>query len=131
MNMEKYFIEHKGTGVMATGNSEGLVTTAIYSKPHVLSSDEVAFIMRDRLTHNNLQENYHACYLFQEKGKGYRGVRLYLSKIDESTDHELIEAMSRRCLSPEEDMALGEKYMVRFKVDRILNLIGGEEIPID
>ncbi len=131
MNLKNYFSEHKGTGVIATSNKAGVVDMAIYSTPHVLSDDELAFIMRDRLTHSNLQENYHAGYLFMETGQGYKGVRFFLSKIDESTDHDLIEAMTRRHLSPEQDKALGDKYLVRFKVDRVLQLIGGVEIPLD
>ena len=131
MKLEKYFAEKKGIGVMATSDSKGIVDTAIYSRPHVLSDDEAAFIMRDHLTHKNLQENRHANYLFLEEGQGYSGVRLFLTKIDESTDHELINSMTRRHLSPEEDKALGEKFLVRFKVDKVLNLIGPEQKSIE
>lgn len=82
MNMETYFSKMKGIGVMATSDKNGVVDTAIYSRPHVQGRDELAFIMHDRLTHKNLQENNHAGYLFLEEGKGYSGVRLFLSKID-------------------------------------------------
>ncbi|MDD3620097.1 MAG: pyridoxamine 5'-phosphate oxidase family protein [Desulfobulbaceae bacterium] len=131
MKLNQYFEEKKGVGVMATSSAKGVVDAAVYSRPHVLSSDEVAFIMRDHLTHQNLQENRHANYLFIEEGGGYAGVRLFLTRIDESTDDKLISSMSRRSLSPEEDRARGEKFLVRFKVDRVLNLIGGEEIRLD
>ncbi len=131
MNLKTYFNNSKGVGVVATSDNKGVVDTAIYSKPHVLSTDEIAFIMRDRLTHKNLEENRHANYLFLEDGQGYRGVRLFLTKIDESTDRELIASMTRRHLTPEEDLAKGDKFLVRFKVNRVLFLIGGEEIIVE
>lgn len=131
MNLKTYFNDCKGVGVIATSDNKGMVDTAIYSKPHVLSTDEIAFIMRDRLTHKNLEENRHANYLFLEDGQGYRGVRLFLTKLDESTDHELIASMTRRHLTREEDLAKGDKFLVRFKVNRVLSLIGGEEIVVD
>lgn len=131
MNMESYFTETKGVGVMATSDENGVVDTAIYSRPHVQGRDEVAFVMRDRLTHQNLQTNSHASYLFLEDGQGYSGVRLFLTKLDESTDQELIASLTRRHLSPEDERLQGEKFLVRFKVNKVLQLIGGEEIALD
>lgn len=131
MNLEKYFSETKGKGVMATSDKAGVVNTAIYARPHVLNKGEIAFLMRDRLTHKNLLENDHACYLFIEDNPGYNGVRLYLTKLDESTDSDLIASMTRRGLSPEDDKAKGDKFLVRFRVDRVLNLIGGDEITLE
>ncbi|MBC8318300.1 MAG: pyridoxamine 5'-phosphate oxidase family protein [Desulfobulbaceae bacterium] len=131
MNLEKYFTDKTGVGVIATSDDGGVVDTAIYSRPHVMGNDEVAFVMRDRLTHKNLQENSHASYLFLENRQGFIGVRLFLTKISESSDHALIDSMTRRHLSSEEDKARGEKFLVRFKVNKVLSLIGGEEIPID
>ncbi|MBW6520923.1 MAG: pyridoxamine 5'-phosphate oxidase family protein [Desulfoarculaceae bacterium] len=131
MNLENYFTTTKGVGVMATSEENGVVDTAIYSRPHVQGTDEVAFIMLDRLTHQNLQTNTHANYLFLEDGHGYNGVRLFLTKLDESTDQELIATLSSRHLSPENDRLRGEKFLVRFKVNKVLKLIGGEEIAID
>lgn len=130
MNLKDYFSEAQGIGVIATSDAHGVVDTAIYASPHVLEKDTVAFIMRDRLSHKNLQENNHANYLYMEAGRGYRGIRLFLTKLDETEDHNLIESMTRRNLSPEEDRAKGKKFLVRFKVDKILNLIGGEKIPV-
>ena len=131
MNIETYFTDTKGIGVMATSNSEGVVDTAIYSRPHVQGSDEVTFIMNDRLTHKNLQENNHANYLFLEEGQGYSGVRLFLSKIGESSDQEQIASLSRRHVTAEQQVRQGEKYLVRFKIDKVLTLIGGNELPAE
>ena len=131
MKLEDYFSEKKGVGVMATSDTDGVVDTAIYSRPHVQGDDKVAFIMRDHLTHMNLQENGNANYLFMEDGRGYSGVRLFLTKLEESSDHELIASMTRRNLSAVEDKALGEKFLVTFKVNKVLTLVGGTEIAID
>lgn len=131
MNLENYFLEMKGFGVMATSDENGVVNTAIYSRPHVLGKNEVAFIMHDRLTHKNLKKNKHANYLFLKDGGGYNGVRLFLTKLDESTDQELIASLSKRHLSLEDDRLRGEKFLVRFSVDKAYNLIGGDEIDLD
>lgn len=131
MNLETYFSEMKGIGVMATSDKNGVVDTAIYSRPHIQGRDELAFIMRDRLTHKNLQENNSANYLFLEDGQGYSGVRLFLRKINESSDPELISSLTRRHLSPEDDRLQGDKFLVRFKVDKALTLIGGNEVIIE
>lgn len=131
MNLNHYFNDKEGLGVMATSDARGVVDTAVYSRPHVLERNEIAFIMRDHLTRHNLLENGHANYLFIEEGKGYAGIRLFLTRLDESTDNRLIESMSRRHLSPEEDRARGQKFLVRFRVDKVLNLIGADEIPLD
>lgn len=128
MNIADYFLEKKGIGVLATSDRAGMVDAAIYSKPHMEGSETAAFVMRDRLTHKNLQENDHACYLFLEEGRGYYGIRMFLTKIEESTDDSLIAAMTRRHLTPEEDKAKGNKFLVRFRVDRVFSLIGGEEL---
>ena len=55
MNLKDYFEQAQGTGVLATADSEGKVNAAIYSRPHVLDDGTVVFLMRQRLTHHNLQ----------------------------------------------------------------------------
>ena len=57
-------------------------------------------------------------------------MRLYLTFLDESTDQEQIRAMSRRPKRPDE----GEqerKFLVRFRVDKALNLLGGERKELE
>lgn len=130
MNLKEYFTENKGIGVMSTSDATGVVDAAVYSRPHVMDDNSVAFVMRDRLTHKNLMENGHANYLFLENARGYSGVRLFLTKIDETGDHDLIASMTRRHLSAEEDQAKGKKFLVRFKVNKVLTLIGGNEIEM-
>lgn len=124
MQMKDYFENTEGTGVMSTADGQGKVDAAIYARPHVTDDGTIAFIMRDRLTHSNLEENPYAAYLFMEKGGGYKGVRLFLKKVKEDTDAELIEKMTRRYLSPEEDAAKGPKFIVYFEIEKTLDLIG-------
>lgn len=76
---------------MATAGGDGRVDDAIYSVPHVLEDGVVAFFMRDRLSHRNIQENPHATFLFMEDGPGSRGLCLFLKKIKEETDPAAIK----------------------------------------
>ena len=126
MNLKEYFESKKGVGVMSTSDNEGRVDSAIYARPHVMDDGSLAFIMRERLTHKNIGENPFAVYLFIENAPGYHGVRLYLKKVREDTNEELIKAMTRRCLTPEEDAAKGPKYLVYFTIEKVLKLIGAD-----
>ena len=122
--LKDYFENTKGMGVMSTADEEGKVDVAIYSRPHFLEDGSIAFIMRDRLTHHNLQSNPHAAYLFREEGPGYNGKRLHLKKIREEGDSELIRSLSRREYKDEKP---GSKFLVAFQVDKVLPLIGADD----
>lgn len=123
MDIREYFENVKGRGILATADTKGKVDAAIYATPHIMDKDEIAFIMPDRLTHHNLQSNRHAAYLFMEDGQGYKGIRLFLSKIREEKDTELLHSLRRK-------KYIGEKgeeevrYLVFFAVDKILPLVG-------
>jgi len=127
MELKEYFENTRGIGVLSTADSEGKVDAAIYSRPHVLEDGMIAFVMRERLTHHNLQSNPHAVYLFIEEGSGFGGLRLFLTKVGEEKDTPRIEELRRRWLTPEEDRAKGPKYLVMFRVDKEIPLIGGGE----
>jgi hypothetical protein len=131
MNILEYFSDKNGTGVMATADKFGKVNTAIYARPHVFEDNSLAFIMRDRLTHHNLTQNGNANYLFYEKGDSYKGVRLVLSKLDESTDEELIGILSKRQPKVAETGSHEQRFLVRFKIEKAYNLIGGEELTLE
>ncbi len=128
MKLEEYFDRTRGLGVLSTADASGKVDSAVYARPHVFSEQEIAFIMADRLTHANIQENPHACYLFKEDGPGYTGKRLYLTRIREEKDSPLIEQIRRRSYPETEGKYEGmTKFLVFFRVDRILPLIGDKE----
>ena len=124
VDLRSYFEGTEGTGVLSTASAAGVVDAAIYSRPHVMDDGTVAFVMRDRLTHKNVGENPHAAYLFLERGPGFSGVRLFLVKVREESDTPLAEQLRRRHLTPEEDAALGPKFVVFFRVERELPLVG-------
>jgi len=130
MTLKEYFHSTNGIGVLSTANSAGKVDAAIYSIPHVFDDGTLAFIMRERLIHLNLQSNPYAAFLFIENVSGYRGVRLFLKRLKEETDSALIAKMTRRSLTPEEDKQKGLKFLVYFTVEKILPLIGGGESHI-
>jgi hypothetical protein len=124
MNLKEYFESQHGIGILSTADAEGRVDAAVYSRPHVFDDSTVAFVMRDRLTHHNVSQNAHAAYLFLEDGSRLAGVRLFLRKLKEETEHDLIAAMTRRHLTAEEDQAKGPKFLVTFTVEKVLPLVG-------
>jgi hypothetical protein len=81
MNLSEYFENATGHGVLATANAEGRVNVAVYSRPHFIDEETIAYIMTERLTHENLRSNPHAAYIFIEAGEKFAGKRLYLSRI--------------------------------------------------
>jgi hypothetical protein len=121
MNLKEYFENTKGFGVLATADSESRVDAAVYARPHVMDDGTFAFIMRDRLTHHNLQSGPYATYLFREEGPGYKGVRLFLTKVREEENTELLESLRKRQYVDEKDRT---RFLVFFKLDKQLPLIG-------
>jgi hypothetical protein len=121
MDLKDYFENTKGVGVLATANDEGKVDAAVYARPHFTEDGTLAVIMRDRLSHLNLQSNPHATYLFIENGPGYKGKRLFLKKVREEQDTELLESLrSRQYIDEKEE----SKFLVFFELDKELPLIG-------
>jgi len=128
MNLAAYFENTKGKGVLATADKDGKVNAAIYSRPHFLEDGTVAFIMLDRRTRSNLQTNPHAAYLFMEKGPGYAGRRLHLTRIREEEKSELLVKLKRRQVTPEAAAEKGPMFLEVFQIDAELPLIGpGDE----
>jgi len=104
------------------------VDTAIYAKPHIMDKETAAFIMAERLTHHNLQTNNHAAYLFKEDGPGYKGIRLFLTKLREEKDSELLYSIrSNRYAGGKEEGK--PRFLVFFKVDKVLPLVGAGRDP--
>ncbi|MBB5348658.1 pyridoxamine 5'-phosphate oxidase family protein [Desulfoprunum benzoelyticum] len=119
--LQEYFENSKGFGVLATADSNGKVNAAIYSRPHFLEKETVTFIMRDRLTHHNLQSNPSATFLFVEEGAGFQGKRLYLKKTREENNPELVKKIKRRKLNDDNEEPT---FLVYFTVEKELPLIG-------
>lgn len=131
MSLTEYFENVEGIGILATADSQGNVDLALYTRPHVVDDDEVAFIMGNHLSHDNVTTNPHAAYLFLEQGEqggaqgygGYNGLRLYLTRTEEETDSDKIEDLRREGRKGR-DYGGEQKFLVHFKVDGTRRLIG-------
>lgn len=128
MKLSDYFEKAKGYGVLATADGTGKVGVAVYSRPHFIEEDIVAYIMTDRQSHSNLQTNPHAAYIFIESGEKYKGKRLYLTKVKEETDPETINRIRRRTspVTPG-DQKSEKRFLVSFKINKVLPLVGEKE----
>lgn len=127
MELKNYFEKTRGLGILSTADSEGAVNAAVYARPHVLDDGGLAFIMRDRLTHHNLQSNPRAAYLFREGGGGYKGLRLHLTKTHEESGTDRVKDLCRRCKIDGNPDAV--RYLVMFRIDKELPLIGAGDSP--
>jgi len=125
MNLKEYFENTDGLGVFSTADADGNVDSAIYAAPHVMNDDSIAFIMRPRLSYDNLQQNPRAAYLYIEKGPGYQGRRLYLEKTREEDDPATVSQFRRSSHGDagDEDQA----KLVYFNVIRVRPLVGNKE----
>ena len=124
MDLRAYFETTKGFGVLSTADSEGKVDSAVYARPHIMEDGTLALIMRDRLSHQNLQSNPKAAYLFVEEGPGYKGKRFFMTKVGEEDDEEKIHSLRRRSRKYSETDDAEAKFLVYFRIDKELPLIG-------
>ena len=122
MNLKEYFENTEGLGILSTADVEGNIDSAIYATPHVMDEETVAFIMRPRLSFENVQQNPKAAYLYIEKGPGYQGRRLYLEKTSEEKNPEYINQLRRSSHGDSGDEETAT--LVYFKVVRIRPLVG-------
>ena len=122
MNLGEYFDLTKGRGVLATADATGRVNAAVYARPYFTDDITAVFIMVERLTHENVQSNPYAVYLFMEAGEGYTEKRLYLKKIKEEQNEKLVSDICRKCDYSHYD--LHKRYVVFFTVEKVLPSIG-------
>jgi hypothetical protein len=128
MTLSEYFEKAKGIGVLATTDAAGQVNQAIYAKPLFLDRDDeitCSFIMANRLTHDNLEHNPSASYLFIEQGEGYAGKRLSLIVGEEEFDPEKIKAIRRQHNLPIGDEEC--RFLVHFHIEGVRPLLGNEQ----
>lgn len=125
MNLGEYFEQTKGNGILATADADGKVNVALYSRPHFMDDGTAAFIMAERLTRENLKTNPWAAYLFIESKEGYSGKRLYLKKVREEQNDELVSDIRRK--REHIPSKTGTRYIVYFEVVKVLPLVGSKE----
>ena len=123
MSLKEYFENIKGLGVIATAGADGRVDAAVYARPHIMEDGLLAFVMRDRTTRANIQDNPRATFLFKEEGPGYNGKRLYLTKVKEEDDADIIESVRRRNYLSDRNSD-ESMFLVYFKVDKERPLVG-------
>ncbi|MBN1436387.1 MAG: pyridoxamine 5'-phosphate oxidase family protein [Sedimentisphaerales bacterium] len=127
MDLLEYFQDVAGTGILSTADADGRTNLAVYARPHVFDNETIGFIMRDRKSYKNLKSNPHAAYMFIESESRYKGIRLYLSKIDEEFDPEVVNKFRRRPKKVCSDGGKETAYLVRFHVDRTRPLVGDND----
>ncbi len=134
MSIAEYFQNAKGQGILATADKDGNVDAAVYAKPKILEENTIAFIMRDSLTHANVNSNLHACYLFVEnEGDGYRGLRLYLRRLYEEEDSERLHILRKADHNwiQETGELRGPLFLVVFRIDKIRAMIPQGVNPLE
>ncbi len=124
MTLSQYFKEHKGMGVLSTADADGVVNSAIYASPHFMEDGTVGLIMANRLSHENLESNPHAAYLFVEEGPGYRGRRLKLTKVGEERDDAVVQSLRRRFYPPDAEERMKPISLVYFTIEEERPLVG-------
>lgn len=127
MDLTDYFEHTEGTGILATCDPDTMVNQAIYSKPFVINNTTIAFVMKQRHSHQNLRSHLRASYLFLEKGPGYKGLRLHLTMQHEEKNRSLIQALQEKqpCIFQKEDDS--GHFLVFFEVNQIRPLVGDNQ----
>ena len=125
MDLKTYFENTDGIGILSTADTDGNVDAAIYATPHVVDEQTIAFIMRPRMTLDNVQQNPKAVYMYIEKGPGYQGRRLSLEKTGQEEDPEKVNQLRRSSHGHGGDES--EAKLVYFKVTYIRPLVGDKE----
>ncbi len=123
MDLNDYFENTKGTGVLATADNEGKVDAAIYARPYVMDEKTIAFSMLSRRSYENTQTNPYAAYLFIEAGEGYKGLRLYLTKSGEESDPERIRELKKQH-DRIFDKDVIDRHIVYFEITETRPLVG-------
>ena len=124
MSLEDYFRTTEGVGILATSDSEGNVDIAVYSRPYVIDENTIAFSMLERTSFTNIGSNPKAAFMFIEKGEGYNGKRLYLTKAGEETDQQRIEEIKSQRPKKHPSTADVAKHLVYFNIEKTRPLVG-------
>ncbi len=122
MNLHDYFTKAQGLGILTTSNAEGDVNAAIYTKPTVTDDSTLSFNMLSRLSYANIQSNPKAAFMFIESSEGYKGKRLYLTKVSEKANALHTQTLKEKYPRVFKQGEL-DKHIVCFRVDRVRSLV--------
>lgn len=123
MSLSEYFQSADGIGVLATSDSDGNVDLAVYSRPYVIDENKIAFSMLERLSFSNILSNPKAAYMFIERGEGYNGKRLYLTKVGEESNPQRVEEIKSQRPKRHRSSTDAARRFVYFAVDKIRPLV--------
>jgi len=124
MSLAEYFETIKGTGILATSDSDGNVDLAVYSRPYVIDENKIAFSMLDRTSFSNVESNPRAAYMFIEQGEGYNGKRLYLTKVGEESDPQRIEEIKSQRPKRHKTSSESARHFVYFLIEKTRPIVG-------
>jgi DNA polymerase-3 subunit alpha len=116
-------------GVLSTADSSGKVDAAIYSTPHVMDDVTVAFIMRERLTHEKAALGFHLSgHLFEQSEAEVRQFcRTRIADLADSREPQLLAG-----IAGELRVVNGQRGRVMiFKLDdrsEVIEAVVGEEL---
>jgi len=122
VELKEYFANTSGHAVLSTMDNEGNVDSAIYSSPRFFDDGRIGLIMREKLSYANIQVNPHVCLLFIEHGGGYNGKRLYLKKVDETDDKDVIGPLLEGSAHDGDEDAV--RHLVYFELIKERPLVG-------
>lgn len=122
MNLDNYFENNTGLGVLSTADKEGRVNAALYARPHI-EDNKAVFLAAPNQTLQNLKQNASAHYLFKQEGSGYEGVRLQLVLRGIDEDQDRVDALRRR--HKEEN---SYAYVLEFEIINSHSLVGKEPL---
>ncbi|MFH1370700.1 MAG: pyridoxamine 5'-phosphate oxidase family protein [Planctomycetota bacterium] len=125
MELQEYFENTEGIGILATSSVDGNVDLALYARPYIIDEHTIAFSMLERRCFSNIQSNPKAAYMFVERGEGYKGTRLYLGKIGEETDTNRIKEIKEQH-KKRYSTETADKHLVYFKITETRPLVGGQ-----
>jgi uncharacterized pyridoxamine 5'-phosphate oxidase family protein len=126
MNLDSYFENVKGVGVLATSDKKGNADAAIYARPYVIDEKIIMFSMMERTSYGNVMANPNACFLFMEKGEGFKGYRFNLRQRGEETNEDNIK-MLRKTHNITDVGAIEKRHLVYFEIKQVRPLIGDKE----
>jgi len=124
MELKSYFASSNGLVILSTSDNNGNVDSTVYSSPRFFEDGRIGLIMRERLSYANVSVNPHVCLLFIEHGKGYEGKRLYLKKVDETDDKELIGSLLKRPVHGSDEGDDVIRHLVYFELIKERPLVG-------
>ena len=124
MSLAEYFQSTEGIAILATCDSDGNVDLAIYSRPYVIDENKIAFSMLERTSFSNIESNPKAAYMFIEHDEGYKGKRLYLTKVGEESDPQRIEEIKSQRPKRHKSSPDSARHFVYFSIDKTRPIVG-------